>query len=653
MGGNDMGNLLRDIAQKAVDKKIEELKKLLKVAGRKHEKEVSSYLSYLYETPNIIMKTSIEDVIDLIHLALLKSKSNHKMSIDRITKDIITIRGGSDDFYKKEMVRIYQEMSGILGDDSEEDDDSDDESSDDGEAEPPYDVKKIIKEKIETLQKQKEIKKKENKDMRQIFSQAQAVWGACGFQGKAPKDFVFALRPKLRDFGYDAIIECADMFLSRKNVGMGWKVFVSQIPSLVTLVKIKRNPALNAKKELVEKLYNGITARNDRVTEEFYIPLYYTPYSLLKAKIDDIRRIEDIKFLPKLTTIIERAFKEFKAMDEQKRKQMVEQSKQVIQEDIKKFKINIAYKPPSPTQQEDGGSNPPLPQNNNGDGGFFKKENKEDKNMHEHKVTSSEQSVYKRKFAPASSPAPVSTSTTPAPTSTPITAPSDNNDYTIIVDMQNKMVNKLSGVDVNDKIDGVPAKSMRWAKSAISKLLKEFVTDKNEKIDREKVMRLLRKLAIVMGLGIESESDTRATLLSLLNALSTANTIEWWEEIKDKLLFKMLTAKDYDELAQDVFSALDILKNESDKELVEDKHFAQVVFVLILNSLSRYLMFKKIPPIQPQQQNNKNDNWEERKKKIDEYKEILHSLKTPEEKWEFVMKVLQGGIKSADDVLRR
>jgi len=356
----DMGNLLKDIAKKAADRKLEELKKLLKVAGRKHEKEVSSYLSYLYETPNIVMKTSIEDVIDLIHLAVLRSKSNHKMSIDRIVKDVITIRGGGDDFYKKEMLKIYQEMVGILGDDSKEDNDDD--------AEPH--IKEIIKEKIESLKEQKEIKKQENKDMRQIFSQSQLVWEACGFQGKAPKDFVFALKPKLREFGYDAIIECADMFLS-KNTGMGWKVFVSQIPSLVTIVKIKKNPALNAKKELVEKLYNGITARNDRITEEFYIPLYYAPYSLIKARIDDIRKLEDVKFLPKLTTIVERAFKEFKAMNEQKKRQIIEQSKQVIQEDIKKFKINIAYKPPQP--QEDGGLTPPLPQNNNGDEDFFKK----------------------------------------------------------------------------------------------------------------------------------------------------------------------------------------------------------------------------------------------------------------------------------------
>jgi len=223
----------------------------------------------------------------------------------------------------------------------------------------------------------------------------------------------------------------------------------------------------------------------------------------------------------------------------------------------------------------------------------------------------------------------------------------------IVTEMQDRMVSRVKGIDINDS-EGTPSRAMKWAKNAVDRLLKDFVTVKNEKIDREAVYRGLREIAIMMALGPENESETRKALLSLLKLLSTENTVEWWEEVKDRVIFRMLTAKDYDELANSVFNSIDILKKESDQKLKEDKHFAQVVFAIILNSLSRYLFFKIIPPLKPQEQKQQQaETWEERKKRLDEYKQILHSLKTPEEKWEFVMKVLQGGnIKSADEVIK-
>jgi len=225
----------------------------------------------------------------------------------------------------------------------------------------------------------------------------------------------------------------------------------------------------------------------------------------------------------------------------------------------------------------------------------------------------------------------------------------------IVTEMQDRMVSRVKGIDVNDNLEGTPSRAMKWAKNAVDRLLKDFVTVKNERIDREAVYRGLRELAIMMALGPENESKTRKSLLSLLKLLSTENTVEWWDEVKDRVIFRMLTAQDYDELANSIFGSVDILKKESDQKLKEDKHFAQVVFAIILNSLSRYLFFKIIPPLKPQEQQQKQqaETWEERKKRLDEYKQILHSLKTPEEKWEFVMKVLQGGnIKSADEVIK-
>jgi hypothetical protein len=663
-----MKEILKEIAKKATQQKLEELQGLLKVAGKEYEKEVSSYLQYLYEAPSIVLRISIEDVIDLVHLALLRKRSKHRASIERITKDVISLRGGGDEFYKKEMIKVYKGMVDILGSDDNEDDggdigDFDEDSSEDEEASPPQNIKQIIQQKIDELERQKELKKQENKDMRLIFAQAQDIWNACGFQGKVPKDFVFALRPKLREFGYDAIMGCAELFLSRKTIGMGWKMFVSQIPSLVSIVKMRDNPALIAKKELVEKLYNSITARNDKVTEEFYIPLYYAPYSLIKAKVDEVRRLEDIKFLPKLTTIIVRAFREFKSMDNETKKKVSDQSKQIFREDLKKFKINIkspqpdphANPKPQPSQpthpQEDGGSNtaPSLPHD------FFKNQNKGGAIMSKHKVE------YDRKFAKPKAQEPMAQepkAQKPAVKHEPIESqepPVAQQQPAIVTEMQDKMVSKVKGIDVNDTLEGTPSRAMKWAKNAVDRLLKDLVTVKNEKIDREAVYRGLRELAIVMALGPENESKTRKALLSLLKLLSTENTVEWWDEVKDRVIFRMLTAQDYDELANSIFGSIDILKKESDQKLKEDKHFAQVVFAIILNSLSRYLFFKIIPPLKPQQQQQKQqaETWEERKKRLDEYKQILHSLKTPEEKWEFVMKVLQGGnIKSADEVIK-
>jgi hypothetical protein len=668
-----MKEILKEIAKKATQQKLEELQGLLKVAGKEYEKEVSSYLQYLYEAPSIVLRISIEDVIDLVHLALLRKRSKHRASIERITKDVISLRGGGDEFYKKEMIKVYKGMVDILGDDDDDDngdigedfneDGSNEDSSEDEEASPPQNIKQIIQQKIDELERQKELKKQENKDMRLIFAQAQDIWKACGFQGKVPKDFVFALRPKLREFGYDAIMGCAELFLSRKTIGMGWKMFISQIPSLVSIVKMRDNPALIAKKELVEKLYNSITARNDKVTEEFYIPLYYAPYSLIKAKVDEVRRLEDIKFLPKLTTIIVRAFREFKSMDNETKKKVSDQSKQIFREDLKKFKINIkspqpdphANPKPQPSQpthphpQEDGGSNtaPSLPHD------FFKNQNKGGAIMSERKVE------YGRKFSKPREPmAQEPKAQKPAVKHEPIESqepPVAQQQPAIVTEMQDRMVSRVKGIDVDDKLQGTPSRAMKWAKNAVDRLLKDFVTVKNEKIDREAVYRGLRELAIVMALGPENESKTRKALLSLLKLLSTENTIEWWDEVKDRIIFRMLTAQDYDELANSIFGSIDILKKESDQKLKEDKHFAQVVFAIILNSLSRYLFFKIIPPLKPQQQQQKQqaETWEERKKRLDEYKQILHSLKTPEEKWEFVMKVLQGGnIKSADEVIK-
>jgi hypothetical protein len=667
-----MKDILKEIARKATQQKLQELEGLLKVAGKKYEKEVSSYLEYLYETPSIVVKVSIEDVIDLIHLALLRKKSEHKTSIDRITRDVIALRGTGDEFYRKEMARVYKGMIDVLGDDEDDGDsdgnnegfDSDLEDSEDEEATPPQNIKQIIQQKIQNHQRQIELKKQENKDMRLIFAQAQDIWNACGFQGKVPKDFVFALRPRLREFGYDAIMGCAELFLSRKTIGMGWKMFIAQIPSLVSVVKMRDNPAFMAKKELVEKLYSSVTARNDKVTEEFYNQLYYAPYLLIRAKIDEVRRLEDARLLPKLTTIIVRALKEFKSMDNQTKKKISDQSKQAFHEDLKKFKINIIHKSPQtnphtqskpqpsrkPTHpqssQEDGGSRtaPSLPHD------FFKNQNKGGRIMSKHKVE------YNKKFVKSEAQElkaqkpmaqePVAKQEPPA---------TQQQQPTIVTEMQDKMVSRVKGVDVNDKLEGTPSRAMKWAKNAVDRLLKDFVTVKNEKIDREAVYRGLRELAIMMALGPEKESRTRRALLSLLKLLSTENTVEWWEEVKDRVIFRMLTAQDYDELANSIFGSIDILKMESDKKLKEDKHFAQVVFAIILNSLSRYLFFKMIPPLKPQQQQQQKqaETWEERKKRLDEYKQILHSLKTPEEKWEFVMKVLQGGnIKSADEVLK-
>jgi hypothetical protein len=681
-----MKDILREIAQKATQQKLQELEGLLKVAGRKYEKEVSSYLEYLYEAPSIVVKVSVEDVIDLIHLALLRKKSQHKVSIDRITKDVIALRSTGDEFYKKEMIRVYKGMVDVLGeDDNDNDSDTDDGNSEEGfddetedeEATPPQNIKQIIQQKIQNHQKQIELKKQENKDMRLIFAQAQDIWNACGFQGKVPKDFVFALRPRLREFGYDAIMGCAELFLSRKTIGMGWKMFIAQIPSLVSIVKMRDNPAFMAKKELVEKLYSSVTARNDKVTEEFYNQLYYAPYLLIRAKIDEVRRLEDARLLPKLTTIIVRALKEFKSMDNQTKKKISDQSKQVFHEDLKKFKINIAHKSPQtnapkpqPSQQpthpqssqEDGGSNtaPSLPHD------FFKNQNKGGRIMSKHKI----EHDYKRRFAKQELKAQELKAQEPKAQEPVVQEPAVKQEQpvakqeppatqqqqpTIVTEMQDKMVSRVNGIDVNDKLEGTPSRAMKWAKNAVDRLLKDFVTVKNEKIDREAVYRGLRELAIMMALGPEKESRTRRALLSLLKLLSTENTVEWWEEVKDRVIFRMLTAQDYDELANSIFGSIDILKMESDKKLKEDKHFAQVVFAIILNSLSRYLFFKMIPPLKPQQQQQQKqtETWEERKKRLDEYKKILHSLKTPEEKWEFVMKVLQGGnIKSADEVLK-
>jgi len=663
-----MKEILKEIAKKTAKQKLEELQRLLKVAGKEYEKEVSSYLQYLYEAPSIILRISLEDVIDLVHLALLRKKSKHRVSIDRITKDIISLRGGGDEFYKKEMIKVYKGMVNVLGDDDDNDENGgdigegfDDDSSEDEEATPPQNIKQIIQQKIDDIQRQKELKKQENKDMRLIFAQAHDVWKACGFQGKVPKDFVFALRPKLREFGFDAIMGCAELFLSRKTIGMGWKMFISQIPSLVSIVRMRDNPALIAKKELVEKLYSSVTARNDKVTEEFYIPLYYAPYLLIRAKIDEVRRLEDVKLLPKLTTLIVRAFKEFKSMDNETKKKISDQSKQAFHEDLKKFKINIKSpqpnpqsqpKPQQPSQpthpQEDGGSNtaPSLPHD------FFKNQNKGGAIMSKQRIE------YDRKFAKPKTQEPVAQepkAQEPAikqdalAQEPPVAQPS------VVAEMQNRMVSRVKGIDVNDSLEGTPSRAMKWAKNAVDRLLKDFVNVKNERIDREAVYRGLRELAIMMALGPENESKTRKSLLSLLKLLSTENTVEWWEEVKDRVIFRMLTAQDYDELANSIFGSIDILKKESDQKLNEDKHFAQVVFAIILNSLSRYLFFKMIPPLKPQEQQQKQqaETWEERKKRLDEYKQILHSLKTPEEKWEFVMKVLQGGnIKSADEVIK-
>jgi hypothetical protein len=664
-----MKEILKEIARKATNQKLEELEGLLKVAGKEYEKEVSSYLQYLYDAPSIILRISLEDVIDLIHLALLRKKSKHRVSVDRITKDIISLRGGGDEFYKKEMIKVYKGMVDILGNDDDNDNDNggdigdgfdDEDSSEDEEATPPQNIKQIIQKKIDDIQRAKELKKQENKDMRLIFAQAQDIWKACGFQGKVPKDFVFALRPKLREFGFDAIMGCAELFLSRKTIGMGWKMFISQIPSLVSIVKMRDNPALIAKKELVEKIYNRVTARNDKVTEEFYIPLYYAPYLLIRAKIDEVRRLEDAKFLPKLTTLIVRAFKEFKAMDNETKKKISDQSKQAFREDLNKFKINIKSPQPNPQSQpkpqpsqpthpqpqEDGGSNtaPSLPHD------FFRKQNKGGVIMSKQRIE------YDRKFARQKPVAQELKAQEPA------VKPVANQEQqttqqqpAIVTEIQDRMVSRVKGIDVNDSLEGTPSRAMKWAKNAVDRLLKDFVNVKNERIDREAVYRGLRELAIMMALGPERESKTRKALLSLLKLLSTENTVEWWDEVKDRVIFRMLTAQDYDELANSIFGSIDILKKESDQKLKEDKHFAQVVFAIILNSLSRYLFFKMIPPLKPQEQQQKQqtETWEERKKRLEEYKQILHSLKTPEEKWEFVMKVLQGGnIKSADEVIK-
>lgn len=653
-----MKEILKEIAKKATKQKLEELQGLLKVAGKEYEKEVSSYLQYLYEAPSIVLRISLEDVIDLVHLALLRKRSKHRASIERITKDIISLRGGGDEFYKKEMIKVYKGMVDVLGDDDGDDggdigEGFDEDSSEDEEAQPSQNIKQVIQQKIDELERQKELKKQENKDMRIIFAQAQDIWNACGFQGKVPKDFVFALRSRLREFGFDAIMGCAELFLSRKTIGMGWKMFVSQIPSLVSIVRMRDNPALIAKKELVEKLYSSVTARNDKVTEEFYIPLYYAPYLLIRAKIDEIRRLEDTRLLPKLTTIIVRAFREFKSMDNETKKKISDQSKQALREDLKKFKINIKSpqsdprtnqkpqpsQPTHPQTQEDGGSNtaPSLPHD------FFKNQNKGGGIMSKQRIE------YDRKFAKPKAQELVAQE--PTVKHEPIQE--QQQQPAIVTEMQDRMVSRVKGIDINDS-EGTPSRAMKWAKNAVDRLLKDFVTVKNEKIDREAVYRGLREIAIMMALGPENESETRKALLSLLKLLSTENTVEWWEEVKDRVIFRMLTAKDYDELANSVFNSIDILKKESDQKLKEDKHFAQVVFAIILNSLSRYLFFKIIPPLKPQEQKQQQaETWEERKKRLDEYKQILRSLKTPEEKWEFVMKVLQGGnIRSADEVIK-
>jgi len=110
-----MKEILKEIAKKTAKQKLEELERLLKVAGKEYEKEVSSYLQYLYEAPSIVIRISLEDVVDLVHLALLRKRSKHRVSIDRITKDIISLRGGGDEFYKKEMIKVYKGMTDILG----------------------------------------------------------------------------------------------------------------------------------------------------------------------------------------------------------------------------------------------------------------------------------------------------------------------------------------------------------------------------------------------------------------------------------------------------------------------------------------------------------------------------------------------------------
>jgi len=597
-------DVLKQISKDVALRELGSLRALVKTVGKRYESKVIHLFSYLWKRGEILTQADLNNVVDLVHLAFIYTRTKSKDSALRIAHDVINSRSITDQ-QRKTLYKVFENASLLFISDTSDDADSNSSSDSSNSTnsspeeqksdEPAEDIRKVINAMVRKDEEEKLRKKQENADMRQVFAIAQKVFNRCGFEGTAPRAFAMALRPKLKEFGEELVLACAELFSDRNTRSQfTWKLFISQVNALAPIARISSSPFIIAKKALVEKLYNSLTSRNDRITADSYILLYKTPYVAIKRKIDELRTLQDARLLPRLQTIVERAYREFRSLPREEQEKQVALSKQLILEDFQKHKIPVP---------------PPQPKTKNEP----KKEKKEDKPMQKQNISENQQKI-------------ASTEHNVAPTRS---------------DKSTKPANKNF------------SKFAEWARNIVTFIINEKTNPKTTPIDRENALLQLRTLAILFGLGPHEEKRIKKVLIALLSEVHTPRIREYMTDIKDRISVRLATSKNFKELATDLLDATDVIEKRTD---LTDEDFAKVIMAVLLSSFARYLMLTKFPPDENDTKKPINQSWEQRKKKIEEYKQILHSLPTFEEKFNFVMQILtsdESKLKSAEEVLRK
>jgi len=194
----------------------------------------------------------------------------------------------------------------------------------------------------EKVQKMRQEEEQKSKETRELFSFANAVWKALGYDGTLSERFAFALRDKLNGNGnnedYRELLVLAAKIFNRANPAGGWGLFIHELHHYIRIAKIIRNDNFRLKNRLISYLWKKITGREEYTDWGNILRLAEMPYTYIASKMDMLRR-QDASHLPSLNPFLKSIYDEWVTIDDRRKLEWRRGSMRAMMEDAARFKL--------------------------------------------------------------------------------------------------------------------------------------------------------------------------------------------------------------------------------------------------------------------------------------------------------------------------
>jgi len=331
---------IRKIIKNLMGAYMEEIKKVLKMFHDKELKQkILTYIIVLQERGELKSYEDMDILKDILIAFVLQKAKN--INTQTIIKSTFLAR--CFEYRRAFWDKTISELHELIFLQSQQQTETKEQNQNNKETQEQKQQTSETSETVKLINKQVEKETKENKENKEklnsLFAFAGKIWERLKIPEKMPKEFVWSLRDKLQSYNEDDIILFATIFRKIEPAG-GWKLFISQLPTLSVIAKALKTPSTVLKSKLVNRVWETLIHKTDYISLEILPKLGQMSYKFVKSKIFDLSK-NSSEFIPSLNSFLEKAFKEWSAMTETEKGNWRSNGKELMIQDAKKYNIQV------------------------------------------------------------------------------------------------------------------------------------------------------------------------------------------------------------------------------------------------------------------------------------------------------------------------